>query len=68
MPYKLNNFLFKPDKIIAFLGLEVNNNASITKVVRYLKQISQTLSCLFDVREEASLYGKFFNSEELNRK
>ena len=67
-------FFLNPTKTKAFLKfwLEVNNKVleqPVTKAVRYLKQIWQTQSCLlFDVLDEAALYGKFFNSEKMNRK
>ena len=68
-------FFLNPTKIRAFLKLcrlEVNNKVleqPVTKAVQYLKQIWQTQSCLlFDVLNEAALYGKFFSSQKMNRK
>ena len=67
-------FFLNPTKIKIFLKfwLRVNNivlEQPVTKAVRYLKQIWQTQSCLlFDVLDEAALYGKFFNSQKMNRK
>ena len=63
------NVIKSINKSFPLIGGKQYQEKSLTKPVQYIKQIWQVQSCwLFDVLDEAALYGIFFNFQKRNRK